>query len=47
MSYCTRAVCLAHRQDCYINIQWREWVHASGWPCEALADAPITADDLS
>jgi len=43
MSYCTMAVCLAHRMDSYWNLQERRWVHASGWPCEPMADCPEPA----
>jgi hypothetical protein len=34
------AVCLAHHMDSYWNLQKRQWVHSSGWPCEGMADCP-------
>jgi hypothetical protein len=43
MSYCTLMMCVAHRQEGYFNLQSRTWVHASGWPCEAMADVPAPA----
>lgn len=46
MSYCCMAVCLAHGRSVYIDIQDRNWVHADGWPCEGMADAPIHPEDL-
>ena len=46
MSYCCQAVCLTHRRGVYINIQDGAWVHSDGWPCEALASAPVHPEDL-
>ena len=46
MSYCCMARCLAHRREVYISIQDRAWVHSDGWPCAAMAAAPIQPEDL-
>lgn len=46
MSYCCRAICLAHGRDVYVDIQCRAWVHADGWACEGMAETPIHPEDL-
>ena len=46
VSYCCRAICLAHGRDVYVDIQCRAWVHADGWACEGMAETPIHPEDL-